>query len=109
VDSEDHYLMNLVRVVVCVTQAWITFLMLVSRLLPMPGVDASCERSFLVRFGSIPLVRIVGVGLRFGTVTCYSLMVFFFLCVVVVALPRNALVAMNLEMAGVACCDVVWR
>jgi len=28
-------------------------------------VDVGCERSFLVRFGSVPLVRIGGVGLRF--------------------------------------------
>jgi len=75
--------------------------MLVWRLLPRPGVDVCCERSFLVRFCSVPLVRVVGVGLRFGAVTCYSLMVFFFLCVVVIALPRNALVAMNWGMAGV--------
>jgi len=75
--------------------------MLVWRLLPRPGVDVGCERSFLVRFCSVPFVRVVGVGLRFGTVTCYSLMVFFFLCVVVIALPRNALVAMNWGMAGV--------
>jgi len=50
--------------------------MLVSRLVPRPGVDAGCERSFLVRFGSVPFVRIQGVGLRFGTVTCCSLAVF---------------------------------
>jgi len=58
---------------------------------------------------SVPSVRIVGVGLRFCTVTCFSLSVFFFLFVVVIALPRNALVAMNLGMAGIVCCDVVWR
>jgi len=42
-----------------------------------------------------------GYGLRFGTVTCCSLVVFYFLCVVVIALPRNALVAMNWGLAGV--------
>jgi len=34
--------------------------MLVSRLLPKPGVDVCCESSFLVRFGSVLFVRIVG-------------------------------------------------
>jgi len=38
--------------------------MLASRLLPRPGVDAGYERSVLVRFGSVPFVRIVGVSLR---------------------------------------------
>jgi len=75
--------------------------MLVSRLLPRPGVDAGCERSFLVRFCCVPFVRIVDVGLGFGTVTCCSLSVFFFLSVVVIALPRNALGAMNWGMVGV--------
>jgi len=93
--------MNLVCAVVCDAQAWITFLMLVWRLLPRPGVDAGCERSFLVRFGSVPFVRIVGVGLRFGTVTYYTLSVFFFLCVVVTTLSRNALVTMNWVITGV--------
>jgi len=64
-DGENHDLMNLVFVVVCDAQACGTFLMLVSRLLPRPGVGAGCERSFLVRFGSVPFVRVVGVGLRF--------------------------------------------
>jgi len=50
-----------------------------------------------------------GYGLRFGTVTCYTLSVFFFLCVVVIALSRNALVTMNWVITGVVCCDVVWR
>jgi len=49
--------------------------MLVSRLLLRAGVDVVCERSFLVRCGSVPFVRVVGVGLRFGTVTCSFLMV----------------------------------
>jgi len=53
-DGENHFLMNVMFVVVCDAQAWITFLMLVWRLLPRPGVDAGCERSFLVRFGSVP-------------------------------------------------------
>jgi len=42
-----------------------------------------------------PFVRIVGVGLRFDTVRCCSLVVFFFLSVVI-ALPRNAYLATNL-------------
>jgi len=44
--------------------------------------------------------RIVGFGLRFGTVTCYTLMVFFFLSVVI-ALSRNAYLTTNWGIAGV--------
>jgi len=75
--------------------------MLVRRLLLRPGVDAGCERSFLVRFGSVIFVRIGGVGLRFCTVRCCSLSVFFYLSVVCIALSRNALVTMNRCIAGV--------
>jgi len=102
VNDENHCLMNLMGVVVCDAQAWRTFLMLVWRLFVRRGVDLGCERSFLVRFCSVPFVRIVGFGLRFGTVTCFSLVVFdWFFLSVVIALPRNALVAMNFGMAGV--------
>jgi len=50
-----------------------------------------------------------GCGLRFGTVTFFSLVVFFFSSVVVIALPRNALGAMSWVMAGIVGCDVKWR
>jgi len=65
-DGENHCLMNVMFVVVCDAQAWLTFLMLVSRLLLRRGVDAGCECSFLVRFGRVPLVRIVGCWIAVG-------------------------------------------
>jgi len=43
-----------------------------------------------------PIVRIVGVGLRFDTVRCCFLVVFFFLSVVGISLPRTGCLATNL-------------
>jgi len=65
-------------------------------------VDVGYERSVLVRFGSVPFVRIVGLfdcGLAQSHVAPWrcSLCLFYF----VVALPPDVLVAMNGWVAGV--------
>jgi len=62
-------------VVVCDAQSLGKFLMLASRLLLRQGVVLGFERSFLVGFRCVPCVRIVGIGLHFGGVTFFCLVV----------------------------------
>jgi len=99
VDGENIDLMSLVFVVVCDAQSWRTCLMLASRLLLRLGVVLGCERSFLVRFGCVPCVVSVGFGLRLGAVPFFGLVVLLLLFIVV-ALPRDVLLAMNCCVSG---------
>jgi len=53
-------MVSLVFVVVCDAQGGVIFLMLASRPLLRQGVGLACERSFLVRFGCVPVVVFLG-------------------------------------------------
>jgi len=58
------------------------------------GCGSGLRTLILGGFRCVPCVRIMGVGLRFGAVTCFWLVVLLLLFIFV-AMPRDVLVSMN--------------